>query len=126
LETARELCSLGQHHARQDQRGNALSALSRNRSWGPCWAFMFMVPGGFGHVLRRSPGVIWGVLCLFFERYLEGSHMHTQKCQTNLHVHMVLSILGDMFWLVVGCPARRPVGFNIPASTLVVTLEVSF
>jgi hypothetical protein len=52
--------------------------------------------------------------------------MHTQKCQPNFHVHIVLSMLGDMFWLVMGCPARRPVGFNIPAPTLAVTLEVSF
>jgi hypothetical protein len=52
--------------------------------------------------------------------------MHTQKCKPNFHFHMVLIILGDMFWLVVGCPARRPVGFNIHASTLVVTLAVIF
>jgi hypothetical protein len=103
-----------------------LSALSRNRSWGPWWVFMFMVPGRFGHVLRRSPGVIWGVLCGICWGYLEGPHMHTQKCQPNFHVHIVLSMLGDMFWLVMGCPARRPVGFNIPTPTLAVTLEVSF
>jgi hypothetical protein len=58
---------------------------------------MFMVPGGFGHVLRRSLGVIWGDLWRICCGYLEGPHMHTQKVPAKLS----FSHCAEHFWRYV-------------------------